>query len=168
VDIAQDAVAWQVISAGQQWQIAWYPPPDPPSGKPHGSGAVCQTPDQQVVLVSGNGQLWGLPGGRPEQGEDWLDVLKREVQEEACATVTGQRLLGYSRGICVQGHEQGLILVRAWWAATVGLQPWQPQHEMSHRRLVAADDVYDSIWIEDGHVPIYRRILSEAGIRCTS
>jgi 8-oxo-dGTP pyrophosphatase MutT (NUDIX family) len=161
--IAQDGIAWQITSGGQQWQIAWYPPPDPPVGTPHGSAAVCST-NGGIVLISGDGQLWGFPGGRPEQGEDWLDVLHRELWEEACITVTGQRLLGYSHGQCLQGHQAGLVLVRAWWAATVDLQPWQPQHEITHRKLVAPQDVYDSIWIEDGYAPMYLRILSEAGI----
>jgi ADP-ribose pyrophosphatase YjhB (NUDIX family) len=64
-------------------------------------------------MVSGDGDRWGLPGGRPEPGEDWADTLRREVREEACATVTGCRLLGFSRGVCVRGSEAGLVLVRA-------------------------------------------------------
>jgi len=162
VDVAQDAKAWRVSHRGQQWDIAWYPPPHPLAGTAHGSAAVCWA-HGQVVLVSSDAQLWGLPGGRPEPGEDWLDVLHREIAEEACALVTAQRLLGYSRGVCIRGHEAGPVLVRAWWAATVDLQPWQPQHEISHRKLVAPQHVYAAIWVEDGYAPLYRRILSEAG-----
>jgi hypothetical protein len=71
VDIAHDGKAWQVTSAGQLWHLAWHPPPDPPGGTPHGSAAVCLIAGQ-VVLISTDGQHWGLPGGRPEQGEGRL------------------------------------------------------------------------------------------------
>ncbi|MFI6503863.1 NUDIX domain-containing protein [Nonomuraea typhae] len=164
MDIAQDGRAWPVTSHGQDWQIAWLPPPDPPEGISHGSAAVCFSGDQ-VVLVSDGDERWGMPGGRPEAGETWVDVLVREVLEEACADVTAQRLIGYSRGSCVRGPEQGRILVRAWWVATVELRPWQPGHETTGRRLVSPGHVYDSIWIEDGFAPLYRRIMREAGLR---
>jgi ADP-ribose pyrophosphatase YjhB (NUDIX family) len=163
VDIAQDAIAWQVSSGAEQWRIAWYPPPDPPEGMPHGSSAVAWA-DDQVVLISSDGDHWGFPGGRPEDGEGWLDVLRREIQEEACATVTGQRLLGFSKGQCIEGEHFGLVLVRAWWSATVDLEAWRPQHEITHRKLVPAQAVHSSIWIEEGHAPIFRRILTEAGL----
>jgi ADP-ribose pyrophosphatase YjhB (NUDIX family) len=86
---------------------------------------ICVAGDA-VVLVSGDGDRWGLPGGRPEPGEDWTDTLGREVREEACATVTACRLLGFSRGVCVRGSQAGLVLVRALWRAEVRPDPWQP------------------------------------------
>ena len=159
--VAEDSAEWTVTSRGQQWRMAWHPPPAPPAGRMHGSAAVCVTAGQ-VVLVSSDGARWGLPGGRPEPGEDWVDTLRREVAEEACATVTGHRLLGYSRGACVRGPEQGLVLVRAHFRAEVTLNPWRSVFEMSDRRLVAASDAYPAMWIEDGFQPMYRRIFAEA------
>lgn len=111
------------------------------------------------------GSWWGLPGGRPEPGEDWTATLHREVVEEACATVTGCRLLGYSRGTCIRGHEQGLVLVRAHWRAEVTLRPWRPAFEMTYRRLAPADQALAAMWIEDGFPPMYRRIFAEAARR---
>jgi ADP-ribose pyrophosphatase YjhB (NUDIX family) len=158
---AVDGVEWTVTSGGQGWAVAWYPPPDPPPGTPHGSATVCYL-GSCIVLVSGDGRRWGLPGGRPEPGEDWTATPHREVAEEACATVIGHRLLGYSRGRCLRGHEAGLVLVRAHWRAEVRLRPWRPAHEMTHRRLVPADQALASMWIEDGFAPMYRRIFAEA------
>jgi ADP-ribose pyrophosphatase YjhB (NUDIX family) len=80
---------------GQDWRVAWSPRPEPPPGTPHGAEAVCVTGDR-IVLVSRDGDLWGLPAGRPEPGEDWADTLRREVLEEACAEVTSARLLGFN------------------------------------------------------------------------
>jgi len=164
VIIAADGVEWTVTCGGQDWRVAWHSPPDPPSGTPHGSATVCYVGDQ-VVLVSGDGLRWGLPGGRPEPGEDWTATLHREVAEEACATVTGCRLLGYSRGACIRGHEQGLVLVRAHWRAEVHLHPWRPAFEMTHRRLVPAGQALAAMWIEEGFSPMYRRIFAEAAGR---
>jgi hypothetical protein len=102
--IAEDGVEWLVTNGGQDWRVAWHLPPDAPPGTPHGSAGVCVAGDA-VVLVSGDGVRWGLPGGRPEPGEDWADTLRREVREEACATVTDARLRGFSRCECVRGPQ---------------------------------------------------------------
>jgi ADP-ribose pyrophosphatase YjhB (NUDIX family) len=96
----------------------------------------------RVVLVSSDGERWTLPGGRPESHERWADTLQREVREEACAVVTSSRLLGYTRGVCVRGPEQGLVLVRSHWRAEVVLHPWEPRFEMTHRLLVPAGDAF--------------------------
>lgn len=163
VIIAADGVAWTVTTGGQDWRVAWHPPPQSPAGLPHGSTAICLH-DDHVVLVGGDGQRWGLPGGRPEPGEDWTAVLRREVLEEASAAVVDCRLLGYSRAVCLRGSEQGLVLVRAHWRAEVRLLPWRPRFEMTHRRLVPTNRAWAAMWIEDGYAPMYRRFFAEAGL----
>ncbi len=104
------------------------------------------------------------PAAGRSRGEDWADTLRREVGEEACATVTGCRLLGFGRGVCVRGREAGLVLVRALWRAEVRLDPWVPRFEMRRRHLVPAAEAFDSMWIPDGHGPMYRRIFAEAAL----
>ena len=86
-----------VSDNGQVWRVSWHPPPDPPPGTPHGAAAICIA-GGQVVLVSSDGQRWGLPGGHPQPQERRTDTLVREVREEACAQVTASRLLGFTRG----------------------------------------------------------------------
>jgi ADP-ribose pyrophosphatase YjhB (NUDIX family) len=147
---------------GQDWRVAWYPPPDPPPGVAHGAEAICVT-DERVVLVSRDGRLWGLPAGRPEEHEGWLS-LRREVREEACAEVVGSRLLGFTRGVCVRGREQGLVLVRSHWRAVVRVLTWEPRFEMTHRRLVPADAAFRAMTIAEGLAPLYRRMFAEAAI----
>jgi 8-oxo-dGTP pyrophosphatase MutT (NUDIX family) len=78
------------------------------------------------LLVSSDGQRWGLPGGRPQPHERWADTLVREVWEEAGTQVTSSRLLGFTRGVWLRGLEKGLVLVRSPWRAEV------------HRALAAA------------------------------
>lgn len=148
---------------GQTWHVAWHPPPDPPPGTPHGAEALCLAGDR-VVVVSGDGRRWGLPAGRPEQDETWAETMRREVREEACATVTGCRLLGFTRGVCVRGAQEGLVLVRSMWRAEVQPEPWEPQFEMSHRRLLPAREAFRCLTVPDGVGPFYRRLFSEAEV----
>jgi ADP-ribose pyrophosphatase YjhB (NUDIX family) len=166
-DIASNGRDLVVSSNGEDWRVGWYPPPDPPPGTPHGAAAICVSGDR-VVLVSSDRRRWSLPGGRPEPGEHWVDTLRREVAEEACATVTSCRLLGFTRGICVRGPEEGLVLVRSMWRAEVRLQRWAPRFEITHRRLVPAHEALWSVTIaEPGVAPIYRRMFMEAAISST-
>jgi len=146
---------------GQLWKVAWHPGPVAPGGKNHGALAVCVTADREVVLVS-DGVGWSLPGGRPEAGEGWRATMEREVLEEACAAVVSARLLGFTRGRCVEGHEQGLVLVRSAWRADVELGEWEPQHETVARRLVAPDDVLRWTTDDGSSLPLYEEILQAA------
>ena len=158
-----DGVDVASSQGGQDWQVAWFPPPEPPPGIPHGAAAICVAGDQ-VVLIGTDGATWGLPGGRPEPGETLLDTLRREVREEACAVVTSARLLGFSRGTCVRGHERGRVLVRSMWRAEVEVEPWAPRFEITHRRLVPAAEAYGHLEIPPGLHPLHRRAFAEAGL----
>jgi ADP-ribose pyrophosphatase YjhB (NUDIX family) len=162
-DLATDARDLEISSNGGDWRVGWYPAPGPPPGTPHGAAAVCVS-DGRVVLVSGDGQRWGLPGGRPEPGEQWVDTLRREVGEEACAVVEHARLLGFTRGTCVGGPEAGLVLVRSMWWAQVRLERWAPRFEIALRRLVPAREALRLVISAEPNVgPIYRRMFAEAG-----
>lgn len=134
-NVAMDSSDLAVSTDGQHWRVRWHGPHDPPAGTPHGAAAVCVTGDR-IVLVSSDGRRWSLPGGRPHQDEGWAETLRRELREEACAQVTGCRLLGFTRGVCVRGPQQGLVLVRSLWRAAVRLEGWEPRFEMIHRRVV--------------------------------
>ena len=152
----------QRIAIGD-WLVSWHPPSDPPDGIPHGAEGVCVTPSGEVVLISPDGVVWDLPAGRPEPGETWEDTLRREMREEACATVVAARLLGFNRGECVAGPELGRVLVRSIWRADVELARWDPQFEIPHRRVVPPD----AAWTElAGHpfAAFIRRELLEAGL----
>jgi ADP-ribose pyrophosphatase YjhB (NUDIX family) len=147
----------------QDWLVSWHPAHEPPpEGKRHGAEGLCVLPDGRIIEVSEDGGVsWGLPGGRPEGDEDWRATLDREVHEEACAVVEEATLLGYGRSECIRGHEQGLVLVRSLWRASVRLLDWDPQHEMTDRRLVTPAASLERI--KDADVlPIYRRMLREA------
>ena len=52
----------------------------------------------------------------------------------------------------------------AWVVTSSGPDPWQPRFEMARRRLVPVAEAFDSIWIEDGYGPLYRRTFVEAAL----
>jgi ADP-ribose pyrophosphatase YjhB (NUDIX family) len=162
-DIAANGVDFAATINGQEWRVAWCPPADPPAGTPHGAEAVCVVGDR-IVVVSEDGQRWGLPAGRPEAHEEWGDTMRREVREEACAEVVDSRLLGFSRGVCVKGPQEGLVLIRSMWRAEVRPDPWNPSFEMAFRRILPAEEVFRTVTIPDGLEPFYRRFFAEAGI----
>ncbi|HEX9352624.1 MAG TPA: NUDIX domain-containing protein [Streptosporangiaceae bacterium] len=114
-------------------------------GVPHGAEGVCVTPGGDIVIISPDGVIWDLPAGRPEPGETWEQTLRREMDEEACATVTGARLLGFTRGQCRTGPESGRVLVRSVWRAEVELRPWEARFEIADRRVVAPAAVADAL-----------------------
>ena len=149
---------------GGDWLVAWHPPPAAPEGKRHGAAGICLVPDGGLVLISNDGEHWELPAGRPEGDESWEQTLRREMLEEACATVVRARLLGFSRGVCTSGHEDGLVLVRSFWRAEVQLAAWEPKFEVAHRRVVPVNARPAHLWMGDGFAPIFQRAFAEAGL----
>lgn len=162
--VAADGQEIGFSSAGQDWIVTWCQPEPVPDGERHGANAFCVAGDGGVVLISLDGERWGWPGGRPEDGESWEETLRREVLEETCTRVREARLLGFTRSACMRGHERGLTLVRGIWRAEVDLLPWEPQFEIPHRRVVPAGELSDHLWMEPGLEPIYRRAIAEAGL----
>jgi ADP-ribose pyrophosphatase YjhB (NUDIX family) len=147
---------------GQTCILSWHPPNTVPDGTPHGAESVCVTDSGEILLVSINGVDWTLPGGRPEAGESWEQTMRREVREEACATVAQARLLGFGRSHCIEGTEAGLVLVRSFWRAQVVLNAWEPAFETTERCAILAVDAFR--YLMPVFAPIFRRVLMEAGV----
>lgn len=160
--MTRDGDEFAISTNGQDWLLSWHPPPAVPVGRPHGAAGICITGRGEIVLISADSIHWDLPAGRPEGDETWEQTLRREMHEEACATVTHARLLGFSRGHCIAGPQTGLVLVRSFWRAQVTLDPWDPQFEIAHRRVVPPAEVLPHLPTVD--LPIFRRALAEAGL----
>ena len=161
---AKDREEFAVRSNGGDWMVSWHSPAATPAGKGHGAAGICLTADGGLVLISDDGERWGLPGGRPDEQESWEQTLHREMLEEACAKVVEARLLGFTQGRCISGPEAGLVLVRSMWQADVELANWNPQFEIAHRSVVPAKAWSAYLWIDDGFAPIFWRTFVEAGL----
>ena len=146
----------------QDWLLSWHAAPDAPTGTPHGSAGICITDAREIVLISPDGIQWDLPAGRPEGDETWEQTLRREMWEEACATVVTARLLGFSRGQCIAGPQTGLVLVRSFWRAQVKLGEWKPQFEIAHRRVVRPEEILPHL--PQVYLPIFRCAFTAAGL----
>jgi 8-oxo-dGTP pyrophosphatase MutT (NUDIX family) len=153
---------FETRSNGQRWLTSWHAPTAAPDGTNHGSAGICVTGDGLIGMVSTDGSTWDFPAGRPEGDENSEQTLRREMLEEACAVVKQARLLGFSRGRCVEGPEAGLVLVRSIWLARVDLLDWNPRFEIRFRRLVPADEATKLVSPEFER--IWARAFFEAGI----
>src|SRR5438105_4265216 len=134
----RDGEEFEIQNNGQRWASSWHCGPVAPAGRAHGSAGICMPETGGVVLISADDKSWDFPAGRPEGKETWERTLHREMLEEACALVSDARLLGFSRGRCVEGSEFGLVLVRSIWLARVQLLDWKPEFEIRSRRVVPA------------------------------
>ena len=163
---AGDREQMRLVSAGQHWLVCWHPPGAVLEGRPHGAAGVCLGGNgHDLVLISPDQVYWGLPGGRPEGAETPRETLERELREEACVEVLDAQLLGFSRGVCTQGHEKGLVLVRSFWRAQVEIRPWQPRFEIPYRRIVPAAQASEFLREPDTVATrISLRALTEAGL----
>lgn len=123
---------------------------------------MCITDSGDIVLISEDGLVWDMPGGRPEGDETSEQTMHREMAEEACASVTDARILGFCRSHCIAGHEAGLVLIRAFWLAHVRLEAWRPQFETTHRMVVPISAMWP--YIPDSFAPIFRRALHAVGL----
>ncbi len=126
---------------GRPLDLYWHQSLVPPKhGHVTQASGVCFTDDGLIVLVAGNNQVYGLPGGHPEFGETVKQTLVREVAEEACAVVPQLQYLG-----AVEVHDplslsepRRYYQTRFW--ARVALLPFVPAFETTQRVLVPPHD----------------------------
>jgi 8-oxo-dGTP pyrophosphatase MutT (NUDIX family) len=100
-----------------------------------------------VLLVSGDGRtMWNFPGGGREPGETIEDAARREVAEEACATVTDLRLIGHQHVLHLDDDNNVVDEeFQARFVADVELDPWNPAFEIAARRIVRVDEIRAAI-----------------------
>ena len=125
--------------AGKRYLVEWFPGARVPAGaRVTQVSGICMTDDGQVVLVSSDGESWGLPGGHPEPGESVEETLSREVREEACFTVERSEYLGYQQCSPEAGGTPDFQLR---YRCLVTVTEFSPKHETTHRKMVSLSDL---------------------------
>ena len=124
---------------------------------------ICITDEGLIVLVTGDGESWGLPGGHPENNETIKDAFIREVREEACAIVMHLIYLGASE-VKDPGNPEGFTInyqARFW--ARIRLDEFKLEYETTGRKLVTPENMIPTLnWYPAGIIGI----ILKAALEC--
>lgn len=122
---------------------------------------LCFAPDGRILLVTGDGESWTLPGGYPEPGETFEATLERELREEACARLVACEYLGCERVDDPERPEGPALYYQVRYWARIELYPFEPHEETIARQLVSAAAFRETLaW---GEALAAQRLL-EAGL----
>lgn len=120
--------------------------------------AVAFTEDGRILLVgAGDDRTWWLPGGGVEDGETPEAALRRELDEEAGATIEAHALLAY-RG--VEDPVDGDHVIATYWARVRLSDSFEPRFEVTHHLLVEPGEFLERLWWADD--PAAARLLELA------
>ena len=96
--------------------------------------------DNQLLIVENDG-IWTIPGGHPEDGEDKIVTLNRELMEEAYTTIKDTSYLG-----AVEVVENGNIYYQLRYTGKAdSVLPFKGEYEISQRKFVDLDELSNYI-----------------------
>ena len=131
---------------GKNYRVIWRDLPFlPPRDLTEQASGICFTSQGDIVLVSGIGESWMLPGGHPEAEETLEQAFIREVREEACALVNQSAYIG-----CQEVHEiDGTHAVNVHFSArnwaSVTLEQFLPKCEIVRRKCIPASEFISTL-----------------------
>lgn len=128
---------------GRSYEVTWQDVGNlPPRNQVTQVSAICYSSDNQIVMISGDGCHWGIPGGHPESEESLEEALRREVREEACCDINQMRLLGWQH---VRDKCDNSVHYQLRYCCLVNVETFRPEHEIAYRQLIAPDEFLDRL-----------------------
>lgn len=154
-----ERIEWE----GRTVTATWQPPPFRPSRRLTTQVlGLCFNGDGTIVLITGDGANWTLPGGHPQADETLEAALVRAVREAASARVIESAYIGCQRVDDPQRTDGPALYYQARFWARVELDAFAPRHAGSARRVVAPDELLANLaWGFAGSA----RIILDEGLR---
>lgn len=81
-----------MTDVSREWRVVEQPPVTDDEAPIRQVYVWIITSDEEVVIVSKDGEHWQMPGGKPNNGEDVIATANREVHEETGLDISGNDL----------------------------------------------------------------------------
>ena len=133
------ALVCEVAIRGERYRCTWLNVVDVPASRVR---AFAFPESGQLLLVRGDDGLQ-IPGGGVERGEVADEALRRELKEEADASILASQRLGAFQ---IEGLTRDLEEVHEFYACRVSLADgWKPTRDISARIIVSVRVFLDAL-----------------------
>ena len=133
-----EEITWEDRSLKITWRDKSFIPPRELITQASG---LCFTKDSKIVLVTSDRKSWQLVGGHPQKNETIENAFIREVNEEACATVTEIAYLGSQEISDPQNSTGCTLYYQARFCARIVLNEFVSKYEIVERKCIEPSEV---------------------------
>ncbi len=139
----------EIVKFGDKtYQFIWIPGGDiPQEGVSQVSGYVFNQNKDLLIVKNKN---WTIPGGHPEEGEGYIETLKREVMEESMIEVNSIKYLGCVKVLDLQTGKVNYQL--RFTALVFCIHDFEKKFETSERLFIKPEKLTDYIPWASGKV----------------
>lgn len=103
--------------------------------------------DDNDLLIVKVGKNWTIPGGHPEEGENPLDTLNREIIEEANIKIKDSEFMGYVE--VTPEHDEAIHYQLRYKAKVDSVDDFKDDFESTERKFVKTSELKDYIkWFD--------------------
>ena len=128
---------------------------------------LCFLGDKILMVNDRDNRWWNIPGGHVEEDESLEEALRRELQEEAAASLAIIKLIGYYH-IHIEGPEPPNLpgpypdgYMQVYFCTLLSLDPFTSDHETTARKLFSTTEARELDWVKN-NAEMYDLGLEEA------
>jgi len=129
--------------------------------------ALCFSDDRILMVSDRDDRGWNIPGGHIEEGEGMEEALKRELQEEAAASIEIIKPIGYYH-IHIEGPEPADLrlpypdgYLQLYFCTLLALDTFTSDFETTARQLLPPAKARELHWVKS-NTEMYDLGLAEA------